>query len=52
MHPGFEKVAALVRFVTGIGGGDLVLEICNFHSMHVNPNELSMSHTFFEEVLF
>jgi len=49
---GFTKVAALVRFVTGLGGGALVIEICNYHALHVNPNELSMSHTFFEEAFF
>ena len=44
------QVGSLVKFVVGIGAGPFVEELCDFHSLHVNPNELSMSHTVYEEV--
>ncbi len=39
-----------MRFVTGLGNGPLVDEICDWHSLHVNANDLSMSHVYFDEV--
>ena len=47
-----SQVASLVRFVMGIGAGHFVDELCNFHALNVNPNDLSMSHTVFEEASF
>lgn len=44
-----SQVAALVRFVMAIGAGPFVDELCNFHASNVNPNDLSMSHSVFEE---
>jgi hypothetical protein len=46
------QVGALVKFVVGIGAGVFVDEVCDFHSVYVNPNELSMSHIMFEEVFY
>jgi hypothetical protein len=35
----------------GLGAGDLVDELCDHHAVCVNPNDLSMNHSFFEDVL-
>jgi len=33
-----------------MGSDQYITELCDFHSNNINPNELSMNHTFFEEV--
>jgi hypothetical protein len=34
-----------------LGNDEFISDLCDFHAANVNPNELSMSHTVFEEVV-
>jgi hypothetical protein len=47
-----QVIAGLVRFVLDMGAEMYVDELCSFHSSSINPNELSMGHTYYEEVAF
>jgi len=40
----------LVKFVLEMGADLYIDELCSWHSGKVNPCDLSMSHTYYEEV--
>ena len=44
-----RTLLSLTKFVVDLGAGHMVDELCEFHSQEVNPNELSVTHTLFEE---
>ncbi len=41
----------MVRFVTEMGVGEWIDELCEYHSGNINPNNLSMPHTYFEHIV-
>ena len=40
----------MVKFVIQMGTAEFVEELRSLHSSNINPNELCMSHTMFDEV--
>ena len=46
-----RSLIALTKFVTDLGAGHMVDELCEFHSQEVNPATLTVSHTLFDEVV-
>lgn len=42
--------SSLTRYVTEQGAGRYVDDLCDWHSASVNPYELEIAHTLFEEV--
>ena len=45
------QVVSLVKFVADVGAGEFIDELCHYHSSCINPNELSVCHSLFEEVV-
>ena len=44
-----QIIAALTRFVSEMGVEEMISELCDDHNISVNPNQLTVSHGFYEE---
>ena len=45
-----RTLLSLAKYVVDLGAGQFVDEYCDFHSAEINPAELTLTHTLFEEV--